>query len=321
MYMHIKYEFCELPKTPYSFDIKKFKDGDPIQKDLYNKSKRPNRDKKLEYSDIIDDETKNYARIVPEDCMFIDYDDPKEAKEMYEIITHAKSNCLILETTKGYHFLYRKPNFYKKEMTRATNWFGYKFDTKGPGAVQIMRVCGMDRKEVCSWDLDTPIAPASINIEKLDVLPYWLWGKLSDKDLHKGGKTGDRTKDDAVEYTLKDNPFTQLMEMTEGSRHNHIVERCSYFGLSNGFELNEFKSLITAIHDEYLVKLGTPMPDSDLFGDLEERWEGYIGTLSSEGWEYREKERKWIKVKSKKIDKISKQKACEFLYKIGRAHV
>ena len=76
------------------------------------------------------------------------------------------------------------------------------------------------------------------------------------------------------------------MKMREGGRHNHIVERCSYFGLSNGFEIDEFKSLITAIHDQYLIKLGTPMPDSDLFGDLEDRWAGYEATLTSSGYTY-----------------------------------
>lgn len=315
MSKYVEFEFCELPETPYGFDEAIFKTGDEEQKKLYNLGKVPRRKKKLSYDEVMDeDKWPNYARVVPEDCVFIDFDDPKEADEMYEIITRTKSNCLILETTKGYHFLYRKPDFYKKEMTRATNWFGYKFDTKGPGAVQIIRVCGMDREERCSWDPAEPIAPASINIEKLDVLPYWLWGKLSDKDLHKKGKTGDRSKDDAVEYTLKDNPFTQLMEMTEGSRHNHIVERCSYFGLSNGFTESEFRDLISAIHDQYLVKIGTPMPDSDLFGDLDTRWADYKDMLEREGWDYEEKDRKWKKVKEKKEEKIDERRAAEWLY-------
>jgi len=116
------------------------------------------------------------------------------------------------------------------------------------------------------------------------------------------------------EYHLDDTPFTQLMEMVEGSRHNHIVERCSYFALSNGFEVDEFKNLITAIHDKYLVKIGTPMPDSDLFGDLEDRWSGYEAMLSSEGWIYEEKERKWKKVKEKKEEKIDERRAAEYLF-------
>ena len=37
------------------------------------------------------------------------------------------------------------------------------------------------------------------------------------------------------------------MIMKEGGRHDHIVEKCSMFGLSNGFEMDEFKSLIKAI--------------------------------------------------------------------------
>ena len=309
MSKYVEFKFCELPDTPYGFDRKKFEEKDPIQIKLYKDNKTPRRRKILSYDEIMDeDKLKNYARVVPEDCMFIDFDNPTEAEEMYDIITHSGLKCLILETTKGYHFLFRVPEFYKKEMTGATNWFGYKFDTKGPGSVQIMRVCGMTREERCSWDVSELIAPSVINAETLDVLPYWLWGKLSDKDLHKKGKPGES------EYTLTDNPFTQLMKMKEGGRHNHIVEKCSYFGLSNGFEIDEFKNLITAIHDQYLVKLGTPMPDSDLFGDLEDRWNDYKATLESSGWVYDEKKRKWEKTKSKKDDKIDERRAADYLF-------
>ena len=311
MSKYISLEFCELPETPHDFDRKKFEAGDPMQIKLYKDSKVPRRKKKLTYDEVIDPEKfPNYARVVPEDCMFIDFDNSEEAEEMYDIIVRSKLRCLILETTKGYHFLFRKPDFYKKEMTGATNWFGYKFDTKGPGSVQIIRVCGMERSERASWEISEIISPGSLNTDTLDVLPYWLWGKLSDKDLHKGGKPGES------EYHLDDTPFTQLMKMREGGRHNHIVERCSYFALSNGFEIDEFKSLITAIHDQYLVKLGTPMPDSDLFGDLEDRWAGYEAMLSSESWDYDEKERKWKKTKSKKEEKIDERRAAEYLYNI-----
>ena len=311
MSKYIGLEFCELPETPHDFDRAKFEAGDPMQIKLYKDSKVPRRKKKLTYDEVMDSEKfPNYARVVPEDCMFIDFDNSEEAEEMYDIILRSKLKCLILETTKGYHFLFRKPDFYKKEMTGATNWFGYKFDTKGPGSVQIIRVCGMDRSERASWEISEIISPRSLNIDTLDVLPYWLWGKLSDKDLHKGGKPGES------EYHLDDTPFTQLMKMREGGRHNHIVERCSYFALSNGFEIDEFKSLITAIHDQYLVKIGTPMPDSDLFGDLEDRWAGYEAMLSSESWDYDKKERKWKKAKSKKEDKIDERRAAEYLYNI-----
>lgn len=311
MSKYISLEFCELPETPHDFDRAKFEAGDLSQIKLYKDSKVPRRKKKLTYDEVMDTEKfPNYARVVPEDCMFIDFDNSEEAEEMYDIILRSKLKCLILETTKGYHFLFRKPDFYKKEMTGATNWFGYKFDTKGPGSVQIIRVCGMERTERASWEISDIISPRSLNIDTLDVLPYWLWGKLSDKDLHKGGKPGES------EYHLDDTPFTQLMKMREGGRHNHIVERCSYFALSNGFEIDEFKSLITAIHDQYLVKIGTPMPDSDLFGDLEDRWAGYEAMLSSESWDYDEKERKWKKTKSKKEEKIDERRAAEYLYNI-----
>lgn len=310
--------FCWLPETPRDFDVEKFKAHDPEQISLYKEAKKPNRKRFIKYEAlrVDEDDGPNYARVVPEDCVFIDFDNPDEAKEMYEIIIKSKLRCLILKTVKGYHFLFRKPNFYAGEMTSAGNWFGYKFDCKSSKGVQIIKVCGMEREEVCSWNLDEPIAPKKLDIEKLDILPYWLWGKKSTEEFHKGGKTGDRDEPTHKDYTLEDNPFTQLMKLKEGSRHNHIVERCSYFGLSNGFEIEEFKSLIRAIHDRYLVKLGPPMTESDLFGDLDKRWEGYIASLTSSGWSYDKDKRVWKRVKSKTEDKLDERKAAEYLFKI-----
>lgn len=322
-----EFKFFKVADTPDTFDIEKFKCGDIEQAKLYKSSKTVYHKTLVKYEDILREDSPNFAREVPKDCIFIDYDDIKKAKEMYEIIIHSKIRCRILETQHGYQFLFRKPPFYKKELTGATNWFGYSFDAKGTTKekippVQIIKVCGMLRKEVHSWNLDTPTTILDkINIEELDVLPYWLYGKLKDTELHKSGKTGDRTKDDAVEYTLKNNPFTQLMTMKDGGRHNHIVERCSYFALSNGFEMDEFKSLITAIHDQYLCKIGTPMPDSDLFGDLDTRWDGYKATLESNGYEYDEEERRWAKITTKTKDRIDERRAAEYLFDIVRYFV
>lgn len=306
-------KYCELPETPRKFDREKFEAGDPEQQILYKNSKTVYRKKKLKYADIIDeDKWPNYARVVPKGCMFIDYDNADEYAIMKKIILHSGLRCLILDSVHGGHFLFRTPDFYRVEMTKATNWFGMKFDCKATtdskDAVQIMRVCGMDREERTSWDLEL-VVPEVIDIEKLDVLPYWLWGKRTDKDLFKGGDVGES------DYTLSDTPFTQLMKMGEGGRHNHIVERCSHFGLSNGFTIQEFKDLIRAIHDEFLVKLGDPMPDSDLFGDLEKRWDEYdAGMRSVGGYDYDESARKWRKSKSKTKDKIDERRAAEWLY-------
>lgn len=198
MSKHTKLVFCGLPDTPIGFDVEKFKAGDPEQRLLYKGAKTPIQTNKLTYKEVTDEaKPKNYARFVPEDCAFIDFDDSKEAEEMYEIIMRSGLKCLVLKTTKGYHFLFRKPDFFKKEITGATNWFGYKFDTKASyrkedgtlkEAVQIIRVCGMTRDEYISWGDKDLIEPEVIDVETLDVLPYWLWGKKEEKDLHKGGK-------------------------------------------------------------------------------------------------------------------------------------
>lgn len=311
MFIYKKFDFCKLPDTPRYFDKEKLKTGDPDQKELYKKAKKPDMDTILTYEQIIDEIKRyNYARFVPKGYIFIDFDDPEEAEKMREIILRSKLRCLILETTKGYHFLFKIPTFYKVQITGATNWFGYKFDTKGvidkEKAVQIIRVCGMERKEYCSWNFTETVTPDKL--EKLDILPYWLFGKKEDKDLHKEGKTGES------KYTLTNTPFTQLMVMKEGYRHDHIFNKCRYFACSNGFEYEDFKSLITSIHDQYLVKIGTAMPDSDLFGDTETKWEEDIEKLESNGWVYNKKDRKWKKAKSKKEDKIDERRASEYLF-------
>ncbi len=304
-----KFKYCKLMNTPREFDLDKFLKGDVEQLNIYKNSKRPDRHTSISHEDIIKKPDMNYARIVPKGCMFIDFDNIADADNMLKIIVKSKVSCRVLETVNGYHFLFRTPTFYKKELTKATNWFGYEFDTKGENSVQIMKVCGMNRKDYLlskGVAIDSP--SDSIDIDELDILPYWLWGKLKNTDLHKKGKPGES------EYTLLNTPFTQLMTLTEGSRHNHIVEKCSYFGVSNGFYIDEFKSLVQAIHDNYMVHIGSPMSDADLFGDLDPRWSEYIATLSSSAWEFDEKLRIWNKIKRKKEEAMTEREASLYLF-------
>ena len=109
MSKYVELTFCELPNTPYGFDVTKFKAGDSAQIKLYKDSKVPRRKKTLTYEQIEEDDSLNFARVVPEGCMFIDFDNSEEADEMREIIIHSGLRCLILETTHGYHFLFRVP--------------------------------------------------------------------------------------------------------------------------------------------------------------------------------------------------------------------
>ena len=129
MCMHREIVFNPLPATPKYFAEDKFKAGDEIQINMYKDNKKPNQKKKLTYEYILSEKC-NYARQVPMNCCFIDYDSKTEFEIMKRIIVRAGLNCLILETQHGGQFLFKKPNFYSKEMTGATNWFGYKFDSK-----------------------------------------------------------------------------------------------------------------------------------------------------------------------------------------------
>ena len=225
----IETEFCPLPATPWNFNKEKFLAGDEKQARLYKDSKTPNRYKSLSYEEI-KKEKPNYARVVPKGYCFIDFDNLYEFKRMKEIVIESKLKCLILETQHGGHFLFKTPDFYKKEMTRATNWFGYKFDTKAhtdtADAVQIMRVCSMERKEICSWDLKR-VNLEELDIDELDVLPYWLWGKLKDTDLHKKGKSMVETSYSSLETALQKqelHDFEKLVGHEQSLRE--IVKQC-----------------------------------------------------------------------------------------------
>lgn len=329
MCMHREIVFHPLPETPTYFDEDKFKANDETQIKIYKDHKTPNQKKKLTYEQI-SAKKYNYARQVPMNGCFIDYDTQEEFETMKRIIVRARLKCLILRTQRGGQFLFRLPTFYKKELTGATNWFGYKFDAKASWvnkkgeevhAVQNMRVCGMERIEVASWDLGTPIPPDTINIEELDVLPYWLWGKGKDEKLFKDGKMGKIKAPDTGEelpahnYKIDDSPFTELMKMTEGGRHDYIFKYCRTFALYNGFLLDDFKAIIHAIHDEFLVKLGVPMSDSDLLGDIDKGWETYITELISDyHGSFDAIKRIWTFAKTTSSSKLDERRATEYLY-------
>ena len=325
MSKYVDFTFCKLPVTPREFNEEKFLAGDPGQVNLYKNNKIPYRKSPLTYTQVTDEKLRpNYARVVPEGCVFIDFDNPDEAEQMKKIILRSGLKCLILKTQHGYHFLFRTPAFYNTEKTTSINWFGYKFDAKGSliGTdkelpVQIMRVCGMDREEICSWDSE-PVLPARIDIEMLDVLPYWLWGKRNTSDLFKSGRT------ESKKYTITNTPFTQLMTMSEGGRHNHIFSYCRTFALYNGFSLDDFKAIIHAIHDNFLIKIGSPMSESDLLGDVDKGWDEYTATLLSRGYTYDEETRTWKEAGKKTEDRIDERRAAEYLFNefdfYGRGH-
>lgn len=329
MYIHKEIIFNPLLATPKYFDEDKFKTGDEIQMKMYKDSKIPNQKKVLTYEQILK-EKYNYARQVPMGGCFIDYDNKEEFEIMKRIIVRAELKCFILKTQRGGQFLFRLPIFYKKELTGATNWFGYKFDSKASWvnekrekvhAVQNIKVCGMERIEVASWDLGTPIPPDTINIDELDILPFWLWGKGKDEKLFKDGKMGKIKDPDtgkelpAHNYKIDDSPFTELMKMTEGGRHDYIFKYCRTFALYNGFLLDDFKAIIHAIHDEFLAKIGTPMSDTDLLGDVDKGWEKYKTELISDyHGRFDELKRVWSFEKEKTKDKLDERRATEYLY-------
>ena len=96
MSKYVDMTFCELPDTPLGFDVEKFKMGDPEQKELYTKHKRPFQTKKLTYTEVTDELKKpNYARFVPEGCVFVLGDYRTQAEDSRDF------GCISLEDVKA----------------------------------------------------------------------------------------------------------------------------------------------------------------------------------------------------------------------------
>ena len=75
------FSFCSVEATPYRFDKEKFLAGDKEQQALYKSAKKVNQTMPLSFKQVSDDEIRrNYARFIPSNCMFIDFDDKEEAE-------------------------------------------------------------------------------------------------------------------------------------------------------------------------------------------------------------------------------------------------
>ena len=93
----------------------------------------------------------NYNSIVgvlASNIILIDVDTKEEGKKLIEILTDLGINCPMIESDKGYHFLFKDIYGYKKSDTKFYTPIGIEIDIKlgNKGGLEFLMVAGEERK-------------------------------------------------------------------------------------------------------------------------------------------------------------------------------
>jgi len=93
----------------------------------------------------------NYNSIVgvlASNIILIDVDTKEEGKKLIEILTDLGINCPMIESDKGYHFLFKDIYGYKKSDTKFYTPIGIEIDIKlgNKGGLEFLTVAGEERK-------------------------------------------------------------------------------------------------------------------------------------------------------------------------------
>lgn len=96
-----------------------------------------------------------YAGILAEDTILIDLDDSDQAETLMKIVEDKQINCKVIDTTRGKHFLFRRPETLTKCRTHCKLAVGLTADIK-VGNVASYEVLKFDGEERwCEWDTDS----------------------------------------------------------------------------------------------------------------------------------------------------------------------
>lgn len=170
----------------------------------------------------------NYNSIVgvlAPNIILIDVDTKEEGKKLIEILTDLGINCPMIESDKGYHFLFKDIYGYKKSDTKFYTPIGIEIDIKlgDKGGLEFLTVAGEERKIIN----DTAEVPD---------LPIFLYSK---------GK------------------FEQISEIVETDGHsqrNDFMNSHNYHLQKLGYTFDEALE-ICAIVDGYIFY--EPLPESE----------------------------------------------------------
>lgn len=165
------------------------------------------------------------AGVLAPNIILIDVDTKEEGKKLIEILTDLGIDCPMIESDKGYHFLFKDIYGYKKSDTKFYTPIGIEIDIKlgNKGGLEFLTVAGEERKIIN----DTAEIPD---------LPIFLYSK---------GK------------------FEQIGEIkeTDGySRRNDFINSHNYHLQKLGYTFDEALE-ICAIVDGYIFY--EPLPESE----------------------------------------------------------
>ena len=112
----------------------------------------------------------SYAGVLADDMILIDIDDAEQSEILMQIIEDKQIDCIVRQTTRGRHFLFRNSGV-EKCGTHKKLAIGLEADIKvGENTMQVIKIDGEER--FVEWDCDAP-----------EPLPVWLHPVKSKIDL------------------------------------------------------------------------------------------------------------------------------------------
>ncbi len=158
----------------------------------------------------------DFVGILADNTILVDVDTELEGELLKSILKELDIKCPVLKTTKGFHFLFKHNNMYKKIMTAAKTPIGITIDIKfgSHQGVQCLKLNGIEREI-----LSNP------NYDEIPEIPRFL-------------------------YTPKPKEFKTLdiIEMVEGERNNTLSAH-KFHLYKLGYNDNEIMEICSIINN------------------------------------------------------------------------
>lgn len=180
--------------------------------------------KKLKTFDQVSNIPNGYNSIVgvlAPDIVLIDVDNAEQGEKLWEILENMEIDCPVIETTKGYHFLFRNNGMYKKSDTKFYTPIGIETDIKlgDKNGLEFLTVAGEERKILN----DT---------ENIPDLPKFLYKP-------EKNKAGKNVKYSKIEDIMKSEGFSERNSFISSHKY-HLVKD----GIHTAEEIYEICSII-----------------------------------------------------------------------------
>ena len=218
----MKFEECYRGFIFAQIEMEKNQEGIPkkniIQIEPYAKKKtlRPYSDK-----DNITAPYNSFTGVLAPDIVLIDVDNAEQGEKLWEILKNMGIDCPVIETTKGYHFLFRNNGMYKKSDTKFYTPIGIETDIKlgDKNGLEFLTVAGEERKILN----DT---------ENIPDLPKFLYKP-------EKNKAGKNVKYSKIEDIMKSEGFSERNSFISSHKY-HLVKD----GIHTAEEIYEICSII-----------------------------------------------------------------------------